>query len=212
MAAGLERGPRFLTRSVRTWKPGDEPRSIALSYMSHLPALLNLVGLANLPRTGWLLAGVQVPESVAAHANGVALLALALGAEVEDLDVDRAVALAAVHDAPEVELTDLPRRTKALFDDGALRAAETRAADRALVGLPLARARFEEYREQATREARFARACDRLQLGLQALAYRRAGHAGLDEFLEGVAALDLAEFPPCARLQADLVEAWRGSR
>lgn len=176
--------------------------------MGHLRALLNLTGLARLPRTGWLFAGVQVPETVAAHSHGVALVVLALGAEVPDLDVDRAVALAVAHDLPEAWSTDLPKRTKALFDAAALEAAETRAADLALLGLATARERFEEYRAQATREARFARACDKLQLGVQALAYREAGHFGLDEFMDGVRGLDLTEFAPAEALRAELVSAW----
>ena len=75
--------------------------------MSHLEPLLHLLPLDRLPRTGWLLAGISAPESVAAHSLGTALVALSLGPAVRpELNVDRAIALALVHDAPEALLSD----------------------------------------------------------------------------------------------------------
>jgi hypothetical protein len=58
----------------------------------------------------------------------------------------------------------------------------------------LARARHGEYVAQETREARFARLCDKLQLGVQLLAYLRAGVRGLGEFLARLESLDAREF------------------
>lgn len=177
--------------------------------MSQLEALLPLLALDRLPRTGWLLAGVPEPESVAAHALGTALVVLALGPRVAPpLEVDRAVSLAVLHDAPEALLTDLPRDAAACLPPGAKAEAERRAADRLLPPLsPLARERFEEFRTGATREARFVRLCDRLHLGLRWVGYRRAGARGLEGFRAGLAALDCAEFPPCGALLAEILAA-----
>lgn len=179
--------------------------------METLQALLELGALERLPRTGWLLAGLARPESVAAHSLGTALVVLALGPRVEGpepLDVDRAVALAVVHDAPEAILTDLPRQAAALLPQGAKRAAEDLAAER-LFGAELATAwaRWDEYRDAATREARFVRVCDKLHLGVQLLAYRRAGAAGLDDFRASLASLDAGEFPVCERLRDEILAA-----
>jgi hypothetical protein len=49
------------------------------------------------------------------------------------------------------------------------------------------------------------RVCDRLQLGLRLLAYRRAGHTRLDEFRATIAALDCSEFPPAAALRDEIL-------
>jgi putative hydrolase of HD superfamily len=177
--------------------------------VSQLTALLPLLALDRLPRTGWLLAGVSAPESVAAHSLGTALVALALGPSVQPtLDVERAVCLAVLHDAPEALLTDLPRSAAECLPAGAKAAAERRAAERLLAPLsPLALERFHEYREQATREARFARLCDKLHLGVRWIAYRREGARGLGEFRAGLAELACGEFAPCAALQREILAA-----
>ncbi len=78
--------------------------------MDSLDALIKLTALERLPRSGWLLAGLQEAEPIAAHGLGTCLVALALGPKVEpELDLDRTVSLAALHDAPEALLTDLPK-------------------------------------------------------------------------------------------------------
>lgn len=177
--------------------------------MSFLAALTPLLALERLPRTGWLVAGVAAPESVAAHSLGTALVVLALGPRVRPaLDLDRAVSLAVVHDTPEALLTDLPRAAAELLPPGAKAEAEERAAERLLTPLsPEARARFAEFRAQETREARFVRLCDQLHLGVRWIGYRREGARGLGEFRAGLAALDCAEFPPCAELLAEVLAA-----
>ena len=56
--------------------------------------------------------------------------------------------------------------------------------------------------EGASREARFVKACDVLQLGVRLLALERAGHGGLDEFWGHLREAELAEFPPAEALRA----------
>ena len=177
--------------------------------MSTLSALLPLLALDRLPRTGWLVAGVPQPESVAAHSLGTALVVLALGPRLAPaLDVDRAVSLAVLHDAPEALLTDLPRAAADCLPRGAKAEAERRAAERLLPPLSaLAAARFGEFQAQETREARFVRACDQLHLGLRWLGYRREGARNLGEFRAGLERLDCAEFAPCAELLGELLRA-----
>ena len=70
---------------------------------------MQLATLDRLPRTGWALRGVPAPESIAGHALAVAHLVLTLAPEVEPpLRLDRALAMALVHDAPEAWTGDLP--------------------------------------------------------------------------------------------------------
>ena len=172
-----------------------------------LNALLDLLALDRLPRTGWILAGIDEPESIAGHSLGAVLVALALGPRVEPpLDVDRAAALCAVHDAPEAWLGDLPRRGAAHLPAGAKAAAEASIGAELLGALsPLAAERFAEYAAGTTREARFAGLCDKLHLGLRLLGYARAGARGLDDFRPGLAELDCSEFAPCAQLRDQIL-------
>lgn len=174
--------------------------------MTVLAELLPFLALERLPRTGWLLSGVRQPESVAAHSLGTALVALTLAPRVQPaLALDRAVTLAVVHDVPEALLTDLPRVAAELLPPGAKAEAERRAATRLLN--PEGQLLFQEYRLAETREARFVRLCDKLQLGLRWLGYLREGVRGLEEFRPGLAALDCSEFAPCAELRAELLAA-----
>lgn len=169
---------------------------------THLDALLTLVPLESLPRTGWILRGIVPPENVAGHILNTCFVVLALGPEVEPaLDVDRAVTLATLHDAPEALTGDLPRMVKGLLPDGAKAAAEAKAARALLEPLSAtALERWGEYQGGRTREARFVRVCDRLQMGVRAVAYRRLGLRGLDDFAQTLAELDCAEFAPAQRL------------
>jgi len=155
------------------------------------------------------MAGITKVESVAAHSHGVGLVALALGPRVDPpIDVDRAVALTLVHDVPEAMLSDLPRPGSELLPDGAKREAEQAAARILLPPLSdLAHTRFQEYASQETREARFARLCDRLHMGVMLVAYYRTGSRGLGDFVPSIDALDCSEFVPCADLREELLEA-----
>jgi putative hydrolase of HD superfamily len=176
-----------------------------------LPALLPLVPLESLPRTGWILRGIAAPETIAGHILNTCYVVLALGPRVAPaLDVERAVVLATLHDAPEALTGDLPRMVKELLPGGAKAQAEEQAAERLLGPLSsVALERWREYREQATREARFVRACDRLQMGVRAVAYRRLGLRGLEDFEAALRGLKCAEFPPAEALRAEVLEALR---
>lgn len=181
-----------------------------------LPLLSALADLKALPRTGWLLADVALPESVADHAYGVALLTLALAAEINadpaaqglgrPLDVGRASAVALVHDLAEYAVTDLPRRTTALIGAGAKHAAERRALEALLAGLAggdALLACWEEYAAAATPEALLVRDADKLDMLHQALRYSRRGHTNLGEFTQG----HTWHYPACAQIAAILCSA-----
>ncbi len=182
--------------------------------MTKLEALTALLPLDRLPRTGWILRGVAAPESVAGHSFGTALVALALGPDVAPpLDVDRAVSLALVHDTPEVLLGDIPKAGSELLPPGAKRAAEALALGQVLGPLSaFAQVRGAEFQAGETREARFARLCDKLQLGVRLVGYLRAGQRGLEEFRTGLEALDCAEFEPCEALRIEILTALQHER
>ena len=173
-----------------------------------LDALLGLQPLERLPRTGWILAGVREPETIAAHVLGTAQLALALLPGIAPpLDPTRTLAMALVHDAPEARSGDLPRAAAARLPRGAKRAMEEAIAADLLADLgPLARSAWREFAERATREARFVRVCDGLQLGVRLIGYLRAGAGGLGEFRRTLEELDAGEFPPAEDLRQAILE------
>ena len=177
------------------------------STLNTLSALISLLALDRLPRTGWALAGIEDPETIAGHVLSTAHLVLALAPEVDPpLDVDRAIALTVIHDSPEAWTGDLPKHASAALPSGAKSALEARAADALLSGLSqTARDRHEEYVGSESREARFVKLCDKLQLGVQLLIYRRAGKTGLDDFIETLRGLDTSAFSPVARFHTELL-------
>ena len=161
-------------------------------------SLLSLVPLDHLPRTGWVLRGIEAPESIAGHILGVAYVALALAPQAaRDLDLGRVLSMALVHDAAEAVTGDLPRPASKELPEGAKRTMEASVAEPLLGPFPgPALAAFEEFLGQDSPEARFVKQCDRIQLGVRLLAYERSGRSGLDEFWGGLEPSEAgAEFP-----------------
>ncbi len=151
--------------------------------------------LKQLPRTGWLLAGVTQVESVADHSFAVAILALGLAETInadwaasaldKPLDVDRVIKIALVHDLAESILTDLPKRSAELLGREVKHAAEARAMAQLLSDLPngdLYRLLWAEYDNNSSAEARLVRDADKLEMVHQALCYERRGQRNLEEF------------------------------
>ncbi len=140
--------------------------------------LLEALGLKDVDRAGWLRVGVPRPESVAAHSWGIALLALALCPA--HLDRERVLALAILHDLPEVRTGDLTPHDPVSPEEKARREDE---AARALLGArPDLLALWREYEDEQTPESRFVHALDKLDMALQALRYADLG-ADTREFL-----------------------------
>ena len=167
-----------------------------------MDALLTWLDHANLlkrlPRTGWLLAGVQPCESVADHTCATALLALSLAATINaepaahglarPLDMGRVVTLTLLHDLAESVLTDLPKRSSVLLGADVKHAAEARALVALTDGLAGGAdflALWGEYDAASTPEAQLVRDADKLEMVHQALQYEQRGQRNLDEFWQG---------------------------
>jgi putative hydrolase of HD superfamily len=140
--------------------------------------------LKRLPRAGWLRVGVEAPESVAAHSWGVAYLVLLLCPP--DVDRGRALALAVLHDVGEARVGDITPH------DGVDRAEKRRAEEAALVSLvdPALVALWREYEDGSSPEGRFVKACDKLDMALQAQLYATEGKDTREFITSALAALD----------------------
>jgi putative hydrolase of HD superfamily len=124
------------------------------------------IRLKEIVRAGWVRAGIGTPESVADHSWGMALLAIVLCPD--DLDRERVLALAIVHDLAEVRAGDItpdemPREVK--------RERERVAAAGLLREHPKLWALWEDYEQARSPEAKFVHELDKLDMGLQALRY-----------------------------------------
>ena len=133
--------------------------------------------LKRVRRSGWWVAGVDDPESVAAHSHRTAAIAFVL-AELENADPAKATALAVFHDLAEARVNDQHHLGKSYVPSGD---GERRAVDDQVAGLPepLAeriRSVWREASDEATVEARIARDADRLECLIQVREYEARGH------------------------------------
>lgn len=144
-----------------------------------LDALTTALALKDETRTGWALRGVRDPESVAAHTWGVSLLCLLYASE--EVDRDRALRMAVVHDLAEAETGDVAVRAEA--GKQAVSDAEKTTRERAALadladGLPRdeeVRDLWTAYEARDTPEAAFVKDMDLVDRCLQALVYEREG-------------------------------------
>tara|TARA_B100001093_G_scaffold161346_3_gene153791 strand:- start:29682 stop:30221 length:540 start_codon:yes stop_codon:yes gene_type:complete len=137
--------------------------------------LKEILGLKNVPRTGWVRSNVPSPESVAAHSWGMSMLALKLCPP--HLDLLRVISLCVVHDVPEVRVGDLTPH-----DDCSTKSEDEHAAMVSLSPewVPL----LEEYELCHTAEAKFVKQLDKLDMALQASIYQDMNDVDLSEFIE----------------------------
>jgi putative hydrolase of HD superfamily len=155
---------------------GDETGLAGLLYEFGL--------LKRYKRTGWLVAGVRDPESVAEHSFRAAIIAAVL-AKLEGGDPERAAFMALFHDTQETRITDIPYIGKRY-----LKAApnEEVTADQVRdVTAPVAdmvRDAVAEYEDRSSVEAVCARDADKLECLIQAVEYREQGHQNVQGWID----------------------------
>ena len=162
-----------------------------------LSLLTDLQRLKRLDRTGWVLRGLAPgAESVGAHTFGVACAAMLLADEARargvELNVERVLRLALLHDVAEARTGDMPRTMAKYYEASARTRAERAAFDDVIGGLDVQLKKVysrlhADYEERASVEAKLVKAADIVDLLAQALAFERAGARELDEFWEGAA-------------------------
>lgn len=178
-----------------------------------LDLLLEAQVLDRVPRSGYFLRGVPEPESVAEHSWHVAFLVWTLGSREPDLDLGKALQLALLHDLAEARIGDLPQTVARYFDKGAKARAERAAVTEMLAPLSDAqRALYDEYTERSSREARFVKVCDKLQLMIKVFAYQRWGAGGLDEFWVNPANFVESEFETTNQLTRELRDRYQAGK
>jgi putative hydrolase of HD superfamily len=133
--------------------------------------LLQATELKALDRAGWKRVGITHPESVAAHSWGVAFAALVRCPA--HLDRARVMAMALVHDLPEVRVGDLTPHDSVHPDEKHRREFDTAKA--LFTAHPELLSLWTEAAEQRTPEAKFLKELDRLDMGIQAEKYQSDG-------------------------------------
>ena len=162
--------------------------------------LLNALKLKETPRTGWINSGLKNVESVAAHSWGVSYLALIL--MPEEMDKERILSMAIFHDLGEAiigDITPADNITKEEKYNLELNAINelTKPIKRREKLIDL----WYEYEKNITPEAKFVKACDKLDMALQATFYSFKDHLfNPKEFIDS--ALSIID-DECMRLLID---------
>ncbi len=170
--------------------------------------------LKRVKRSGWWIAGVKDPESVAEHAFRTAVIAYLL-ARLEGADAGKAVLMALFHDLPEARTNDAHRIVRRYAD---WRSVDEKVMSEQSKRLPDDVANevvsfFEEFEKEVSSEAKLARDADLLECIVQAREYQVLGyHDVVDWILNAQAALttDSAKKIAAECLKTDPKEWWQG--
>ncbi|PWV49215.1 HD family hydrolase [Nocardiopsis sp. L17-MgMaSL7] len=142
--------------------------------------------LKNQRRTGWWMAGVRDPESVAEHSWRTALIASVIAA-MEGADPAKAALIAVWHDTGETrsgDINHLGQKYVGTKPDARDIAADQTAGLPAQVG-EMVRAAVASYEEQDSVEALCAKDADKLECMVQGIEYRAQGHAAAQRWIDG---------------------------
>lgn len=152
---------------------------------------LRLVGqLKRVPRTGWVYRNVEKPESVSDHMYRMAVMALIT--EDKQLNKDRCVRLALVHDMAECIVGDIAPADNISKEEKHQREEAAMKHLTQLLSEDLRKEIYElweEYEHQSTAEARFVKELDQCEMILQASEYEELGKmpGRLQEFYDSTA-------------------------
>ncbi len=139
--------------------------------------------MKRLPRVGWLQRGVMPAESLADHSYRVALFAMVIAdamAQDTEIDIERVLRMALIHDLAETRFGDLPAPAKRYFAKNAKAIAEQNAfkdMTNPLDGLSnYYQSLLQEEITAETLESQIVKMADRLELLLQVVEYELAGN------------------------------------
>ncbi|MFF9017936.1 HD family hydrolase [Streptomyces sp. NPDC014870] len=153
-----------------------------LSAVAHF--LFEAGTLKNARRTGWWMAGVRDPESVAEHSWRTALIASVI-AKLEGADPARAAFLAVWHDTQESRTGDvnyLGKKYSTAADPRAVTADQTAGMPDVLA--ETIRDLVDEYEAKGSAEAICARDADKLECLLQGIEYKAQGYESAQRWID----------------------------
>lgn len=142
--------------------------------------------LKHLPRKGWVLKGVESPETVAGHMYRMAMSTFLLP---RDMNVQKIIKMALVHDLSESIVGDitphdkvLPERKRKLEADAMIEILKhvPQWSEEEIFGL------WEEYENLSSVEALFVKDLDKFDMILQGFEYEKSQQRDLSDFFEGL--------------------------
>ena len=142
--------------------PSDAARAVDFLHLTQ--------ALKTTPRTGWVNHGVDKPESIADHMYRMSLMAMVAAKSMPELDQDRCVKLALIHDLAEAIVGDITphdpvtKEEKRKLESNAMRKMRDVLGD-ALGGEEIEHL-WHEYEDGATPESKLLKDLDKLEICL----------------------------------------------
>ena len=138
-------------------------------------------------RSGWWLAGVKDPETIAEHMWRASILGRII-AELEGADQNKVITMLLFHDIPELRTNDLHKVGARYIKT---HEAELAALKEQVQNLPPKIAKemlnlWEEMHHKASKEAIIAKDCDYLECALQAKEYKDLGYLDCQDWINNV--------------------------
>jgi putative hydrolase of HD superfamily len=162
--------------------------------LAGVTGLLYEIGLLKrYKRTGWLVAGVRDPESIADHSFRTAIIAAVITA-MEGGNPERAAFMSLFHDTQETRVTDIPyigKRYLKVAPNEQVTADQMRGVPETVA--QMVSSAVGEYEDKTSLEAVCARDADKLECLIQAIEYREQGHQNVQPWIDSsLAALTTA--------------------
>ncbi len=171
---------------------------LVLTFEDIIELFFRVERLKALQRTGWCLAGINTaPESIADHSFGTTLITLILAHLArefgEEINIEKSLTMAIIHDLPEALISDIPKRAIELGGDALAegkKMGETNAIQVLFKEAPSGKqlmAIWQEYQQNESIEARVVHDADHLDMLIHALSLEASGVSSqlLDDFFIG---------------------------
>jgi putative hydrolase of HD superfamily len=146
--------------------------------------LMEMGMLKRAKRSGWWIAGVKDPETIAEHSFRTAVVGPVL-AMMEGADPAKVALMCVFHDTQETRVSDIPhigRRYLTAASNEKVTADQVSAAHPAVAaGI---QAVVEEYENSSTLEVIVAHDADKLECLIQAVEYREQGNSNVQDWID----------------------------
>ena len=166
-------------------------------------------------RSGWWLAGITDPESIAEHSFRTAILGYVLASLVEGADAEKTAMICLIHDTGESRINDLHRVAKRYINIGRN---EEKALTEQVERLPEniaenVKALFDDYEARRSLEGKLAHDADLLECIFQAREYQAQGYVDVEDWITNCRAglqTDVAKKLAEACLHIEPKDWWQG--
>lgn len=170
--------------------------------------------LKRVKRSGWWIAGVKDPESVAEHLFRTVVIAYIL-AQLEGVNQEKVVTMALFHDISEARTNDAHRIVRRYAD---WENVDKKTINEQSKRLPNEMAKqmmtlFEEFEEEASLEAKVVRDADLLECIVQAREYQALGYTDVVDWIfnaQGALKTESAKKIASECLKTEPKEWWQG--